>query len=71
MEQSQSVAVLGIGTMGHGIATSALRAGMPTIVWNREPEATRDLAGLGAEETPMDEDEKLTARVPIFLKVRT
>jgi 3-hydroxyisobutyrate dehydrogenase len=43
------VAVLGIGTMGHGTATSALRAAIPTIVWNREPSATRDLADLGAE----------------------
>src|SRR5271169_7228142 len=45
----EPVAVLGIGTMGHGMATSALRAGIPTIVWNRTPEATRDLAELGAE----------------------
>ena len=45
----EAVAVLGIGTMGHGMAISALRAGIPTIVWNREPDATRDLAGLGAE----------------------
>lgn len=43
------VAFLGIGTMGHGLATSALRAGIPTVVWNREPEATRDLAELGAD----------------------
>ena len=43
------VAVLGIGAMGHGMATSALRAGIPTIVWNRTPEGTRDLAELGAE----------------------
>src|SRR5882672_3901547 len=43
------VAVLGIGAMGHGMATSALRAGIPTIVWNRSPDATRDLAELGAE----------------------
>jgi 3-hydroxyisobutyrate dehydrogenase len=41
--------VLGVGTMGHGMATSALRAGLPTVVWNLEPEATRDLADLGAE----------------------
>ena len=45
----EPVAVLGIGAMGHGMATSALRARIPTIVWNREPEATRDLAELGAE----------------------
>jgi 3-hydroxyisobutyrate dehydrogenase len=31
------------------MATSALRANVPTIVWNREPKATRDLAELGAD----------------------
>jgi 3-hydroxyisobutyrate dehydrogenase len=31
------------------MAASALRAGIPTIVWDRHPEATRDLAGRGAE----------------------
>jgi 3-hydroxyisobutyrate dehydrogenase len=46
---NESVAVLGIGAMGHGIASSALRAGIPTIVWNRTPDATRDLAKLGAD----------------------
>lgn len=52
----EPVAVLGIGAMGHGMATSALRAGIPTIVWNREPDATRDLGELGADvaETPID-----------------
>jgi len=45
----EPVAVLGIGAMGHGMATSALRAGIPTVVWNRTPAAARDLAGLGAE----------------------
>ena len=51
-----ATAFLGIGSMGHGMATSALRAGVPTIVWNREPEATRDLAELGADvaETAAD-----------------
>jgi 3-hydroxyisobutyrate dehydrogenase len=49
MTQTQGpVAVVGIGAMGHGRATSALRAGIPTIVWNRTPEAIRDLAALGA-----------------------
>ena len=52
----ERVAILGIGAMGHGMANSALRAGIPTIVWNRAPEATRDLAELGAEvaETAAD-----------------
>ncbi len=40
--------MLGIGAMGHGMAASALRAGIPTIVWNRRPVATQDLAELGA-----------------------
>jgi 3-hydroxyisobutyrate dehydrogenase len=52
----EPVAFLGIGTMGHAMASSALRAGLPTIVWNRDPAATRDLAELGAEvaATPAD-----------------
>jgi 3-hydroxyisobutyrate dehydrogenase len=52
----EPVAFLGIGAMGHAMATSALRAGIPTIIWNREPGPTRDLAELGAEvaETATD-----------------
>ncbi|TMK35393.1 MAG: NAD(P)-dependent oxidoreductase [Actinobacteria bacterium] len=51
-----TTAFLGIGSMGHGMATSALRAGISTIVWNREPRATKDLAELGADvaETATD-----------------
>jgi 3-hydroxyisobutyrate dehydrogenase len=48
-EEHLPVAVLGIGTMGHGMAASALRARIPTTVWNRNQEATRDLAKLGAD----------------------
>lgn len=50
------VAVLGIGAMGHGMAVSAVRAGLPTVVWNRTPEAVQDLAKLGADvaETVVD-----------------
>jgi 3-hydroxyisobutyrate dehydrogenase len=48
-ETQEPIAILGVGTMGHGMATNVLRAGIPTIVWNREPQATRDLAELGAE----------------------
>jgi 3-hydroxyisobutyrate dehydrogenase len=43
------VAFLGIGTMGRAMAARALNAGIPTIVWNRNPDATRSLADLGAE----------------------
>jgi 3-hydroxyisobutyrate dehydrogenase len=58
----EPVAFLGIGTMGHAMATSALRAGIPTIVWNRDPEATRDLADLGATVagTPADAARQVT-----------
>jgi 3-hydroxyisobutyrate dehydrogenase len=51
-----SVAFLGIGTMGHAMAASALRAGIETVVWNRSPNAVRDLKDLGAEvaESPVD-----------------
>ena len=57
--------MLGIGAMGHGMAASALRAGIPTIVWNRTPAATRDLAELGAEvaETAAD----AARRAPIVI----
>jgi 3-hydroxyisobutyrate dehydrogenase len=48
-ETNEPVAVLGIGAMGHGMAASALRAGIPVIVWNRTAEATRDLAERGAQ----------------------
>jgi 3-hydroxyisobutyrate dehydrogenase len=41
------VAVLGLGTMGHAMAVNSLRAGLPTIVWNRSAEPTRDLTVLG------------------------
>jgi 3-hydroxyisobutyrate dehydrogenase len=56
MTGQEPVAVLGIGAMGHGMATSALRVGIPTIVWNRTPAPTRDLAEHGAEvaETAAD-----------------
>jgi 3-hydroxyisobutyrate dehydrogenase len=57
MTQAQEpVAVLGIGVMGHAMAACALRAGIPTIVWNRDPGPTHDIAEVGAEvaETATD-----------------
>ena len=45
----ETVALLGIGTMGHAMAASALRAGIPTIVWDVNPAQSRDLAGNGAQ----------------------
>jgi 3-hydroxyisobutyrate dehydrogenase len=42
------VAVLGIGTMGRGMAHSLLRAGFRVDVWNRAPEPAAQLASEGA-----------------------
>jgi 3-hydroxyisobutyrate dehydrogenase len=48
-DTSEPVAIVGVGTMGHGMAASALRAGIPTIVWDSTPAATRSVAELGGE----------------------
>jgi 3-hydroxyisobutyrate dehydrogenase len=65
----EPVAVLGIGAMGHGMATSALRAGIPTIVWNRRPAATQDLAELGAKVAQTAAD--AARRAPIVITMVT
>jgi 3-hydroxyisobutyrate dehydrogenase len=43
------LAVLGLGTMGRAMAGSALRNGIPTVVWNREPGVAALMADQGAE----------------------
>jgi 3-hydroxyisobutyrate dehydrogenase len=45
----EPVAVLGVGTMGHGMVDSALRAGITVIVWDRHREAAAALGERGAE----------------------
>jgi 3-hydroxyisobutyrate dehydrogenase len=67
--QQEPVAVLGIGAMGHGMAASALRAGIPTIVWNRVPQPTRDLAQRGADVAPTAAD--AARRAPIVVTMVT
>ncbi|MFF8843921.1 NAD(P)-dependent oxidoreductase [Streptomyces sp. NPDC015127] len=42
------VAVLGLGTMGSGLASRLLAQGMQVRVWNRTPERTEPLARAGA-----------------------
>jgi 3-hydroxyisobutyrate dehydrogenase len=72
MERTEEpVAVLGIGALGHGMATSALRAGIPTIVWNREPEATRDLSGLGADVAESAADAARRAAIVVTMVTDT
>ena len=63
----EPVAVLGIGAMGHGMAASALRAGIPTIVWDRRMEAARDLAERGAEVAATAADAARRAAVVVTM----
>ncbi|MGT2426564.1 NAD(P)-dependent oxidoreductase [Amnibacterium kyonggiense] len=48
MPFTPSVALLGTGTMGVGMAHSLLRAGLPVTVWNRHPDKAAPLADDGA-----------------------
>jgi 3-hydroxyisobutyrate dehydrogenase len=52
----QAVALLGLGTMGAGMAENLLRAGFPLTVWNRDPTKAERFAALGARiaDTPAD-----------------
>ena len=61
------VAFLGIGTMGHAMAANAVRAGIPTVVWNRDPGATRDLANLGAKVAESPEDAARQAAIAVTM----
>jgi len=63
----EPVAILGIGAMGRGMATSALRAEIPTTVWNRNQAATRDLAELGAAVAPTAADAARGARIVVTM----
>jgi 3-hydroxyisobutyrate dehydrogenase len=51
-----TVAVLGTGTMGAGMARSLVRAGIPVRLWNRDGSRARALAGPGAEVLDQPED---------------
>ncbi|HTT92997.1 MAG TPA: NAD(P)-dependent oxidoreductase [Acidimicrobiales bacterium] len=43
------LAVLGVGTMGAAMAGTAVRSGIPVVVWDRRPGAAADLATQGAQ----------------------
>jgi 3-hydroxyisobutyrate dehydrogenase len=67
----EPVAVLGIGAMGHGMAASALRAGIPVIVWNRTMETTRDLAERGAQVATSAADAARRAAIVVTMVTDT
>ena len=48
MTTNPTVALLGTGTMGAGMAANIARAGLPLRVWNRSREKAEPLAGVGA-----------------------
>jgi 3-hydroxyisobutyrate dehydrogenase len=48
MDRGPKLAVLGLGTMGRGIAGSALRNGISTVVWNRDLTSAEQMADRGA-----------------------
>ena len=52
----QRVALLGIGTMGSGMAVNLLKAGFPLTVYNRTREKAEPLAAQGATiaDTPAE-----------------
>ena len=43
-----SIALLGLGTMGRGMAANLLKAGFPLTVWNRTKAKAESLAHTGA-----------------------
>ena len=48
-----SVALLGTGIMGRGMARNIVKAGIPLTVWNRSPEKAADL-GADVAQSPQD-----------------
>ena len=61
------LAMLGLGTMGRAMAGSALRNGIPTVVWNRDPAAASGLVDQGAEVATSVADAVKAATVVITM----
>jgi 3-hydroxyisobutyrate dehydrogenase len=56
MDRKTQVALLGLGTMGHGMAMNLLKAGFPLTVYNRTRAKAEDVAAAGASaaDTPAE-----------------
>jgi len=63
----ETVAILGVGTMGHGMAHSARRAGLSTIVWDRSAERAAELEASGAEVAESVEDAAARAGIVVTM----
>ena len=66
-DREPKLAVLGLGTMGRAMAGSALRNGIPTVVWNRKPDVARRLADQGAEVATSVADAVKAASIAITM----
>lgn len=63
---STSVTFLGLGAMGRALAETALQAGRPAVVWNRDPRRTRPLTDRGAVAADTS-DEAVRAGGPVVV----
>jgi len=63
----ETVAILGVGTMGHGMAQSARRAGLSTIVWDRSAQRAAELEASGAEVAESVEDAAARAGIVVTM----
>ena len=62
-----TVAVVGVGTMGSGMAANLRKAGLTTIVWDRNPSAAAPLAELGATVAATVSDAARSADIVITM----
>jgi 3-hydroxyisobutyrate dehydrogenase-like beta-hydroxyacid dehydrogenase len=44
----ETIGIVGLGVMGHGMSVNFLKKGYTVVVWNRTPEKADDLVSLGA-----------------------
>jgi 3-hydroxyisobutyrate dehydrogenase len=66
-EQKPKLAVLGLGTMGRAMAQTAHRAGLPLVVWNRNPAAAEVFSDMGVDVAPSVADAAAGADVVITM----
>src|SRR5713226_4572279 len=66
-DKMHTVALLGVGTMGSGMAKRLVQAGFPLTVWNRNAERAQSLASLGIVVAPTPADAAACADVVISM----
>lgn len=66
-DQKPKLAVLGLGTMGTAMAQTAHRSGIPLVVWNREPTATKSFSEMDVEVAESVADAAASADVVITM----